>query len=401
MTTRHRNSKRIGVVLFLAAFWAVPAIALGTGSSSLVRVSGNHLVDANGAVLQLRGVNVSGLEFVAIQGWSAANPWGGGTGDPSPNWNKLKDWRINAVRIPLNEASWLGYKCAKVNGSLIDPDPGHNYQSSVIRAVADASAAGLYIILDLHWTAPGNFCPLAQNAMADNDNSIKFWTHVATEFKNLPNVMFELFNEPFFWWLSSGESSWEVMRNGGTITQYVTGDGSKYQVPYEWKAAGMQQMLDAVRATGAANVVLVGAPVWCQDLSNWVKYVPNDSLKQIAAVWHAYPNSETIGDAKATEPKLGKIAYRWAQSILDAGYPLLITEFGDRNAPGTVGAPFVSQLLPWADSAGASYLGWAWDVWQNSYNVLIKDRDGTPTDGYGRYVKAHFLCVADRKSDCP
>jgi aryl-phospho-beta-D-glucosidase BglC (GH1 family) len=374
---------------------------LGKDSPALVRVSGNHFVDGSGAVLQLRGVNVSGLEFVAVQGWSAVNPWGGGTGDPSPNWNNLKSWRINAVRIPLNEASWLGYKCTKASGDVIDPDPGHNYQATVARAVTDASAAGFYVILDLHWTAPGKFCPLAQNAMADSDNSIEFWTRLATAFKSRPNVMFELFNEPYFWWLSPGESSWGVLRNGGTVTQYVTGDGSRYKVSYPWRAAGMQQMLDAIRATGATNVVLIGAPSWCQDLSDWVKYAPNDPLKQIAAVWHAYPNSDKPGDVKAAEPKFGKIAFSWAQNILDAGYPLVITEFGDRNAPGTEGAPFVSQLLPWADRAGASYLGWTWDVWQNADNVLIKDRAGTPTDGYGRYVKAHLLCVADQKLDCP
>jgi endoglucanase len=158
--------------------------------------------------------------------------------------------------------------------------------------------------------------------------------------------------------------------------------------------------LDAVRATGAANVVLVGAPSWSQDLSRWVAYKPADPLKQLAAVWHAYPNSGVVGSADASVPKLGKDAYNWAASVLDAGVPLVITETGDHNAPGTEGAPFVSALLPWADKAGASYLGWTWDVWQNHDNILIKDKTGAPTAGYGRYFQQHLLCVANGTAGC-
>jgi hypothetical protein len=32
--------------------------------------------------------------------------------------------------------------------------------------------------------------------MADTDNSIAFWTQVATDYKTYPNVIFDLFNEP-------------------------------------------------------------------------------------------------------------------------------------------------------------------------------------------------------------
>jgi hypothetical protein len=73
---------------------------------------------------------------------------------------------------------------------------------------------------------------------------------------------------------------------------------------------------------------------------------------------------------------------------------VILTETGDRNAPGTVGAPFMSKLLPWADKAGVSYLGWTWDVWQNGDFVLIKDKSGTPSDGYGVYFKQHLGCVS-------
>ena len=376
----------------------ITAAAAATGSSSLsVRVSGDHFIDANNNTIQLRGVNLSGLEFVAVQGWDASDPWGG----VAPNFTAIKTWKSNTVRLPLNEASWLGYTCVDGTGASRDPDPGHNYQATVKKAVADATAAGLYVIIDLHWTAPKNFCPLAQNPMADTDNSLTFWTSIATTFKGYPNVLFELFNEPYLYWLTSGEVDWTVLMNGGTETAYVTGNGSSYTANYTWKVAGMQQMLDAVRATGATNVVLVAGTSWAQDLSLWAVNKPTDSAKQLAAVWHAYPNSGTVGDPQAALPKWGSIAYTWTASVLAAGYPVLTTEFGDHDAAGTVGAPFVSNLLPWADAHGVSYTGWTWDPWSDADNVLIKDSSGTPTDGYGVYTKAHYLCVAAGSSNCP
>jgi aryl-phospho-beta-D-glucosidase BglC (GH1 family) len=370
---------------------------VGANSTLSVRVQGDHLIDANGHVLQLRGVNASGLEFVAAQGWDAADPWGGG----APNWSAIQDWKANAVRLPLNEASWLGYKCADGAGVLRDPDPGQNYKATVAKAVQQATAAGLYIILDLHWSAPRNYCPLAQNPMADADNSVGFWTSIASTYKNYPNVVFELFNEPYFYWLTSGESEWDVLMHGGTITQYVTGTPGHWQVAYSWKSAGMQQLLDAVRATGATNVVLVSGVSWAQDLSQWATNKPTDPLNQVAAVWHAYPSATTVGDPKSSLPLYGSVAYTWTQSVLTAGYPVVITEFGDHDAPGAVGSPFADKLLPWADQTSSSYLGWTWNAWGDDDDILIKDDAGTPTDGYGVYVKAHYMCIAAGNSNCP
>jgi hypothetical protein len=180
----------------------------------------------------------------------------------------------------------------------------------------------------------------------------------------------------------------------------VTGSSSQYTAQYTWQSAGMQQMLDAIRLTGASNVVLVGAPSWSQDLSQWVSYQPHDPLNQLAAVWHAYPNSGEVGSPDASVPKLGLQAYEWAESILHAGIPLVLTETGDHNAAGTGGSPFVSQALPWADEKGASYLGWSWNVWQDPDNVLIKDKAGTPTDGYGAYYQQHLLCMDKGTTSC-
>jgi len=386
-----------------------------------VSVQGNHFVNGNGNTIQLRGVNVSSLQGTPIQGWSPDNPWGGQTGDPTPNWNTIKGWAVNVVRIPLNDQSWLNLTCTEARTSNTkDADPGNNYQQTVIQSVQDATAAGLYVILDLHWSAPGNICALEQGQMADADHSITFWSQIATTFKTYPNVMFELFNEPFFDQGFSdyglGAKAWSHLMQGpngtnGSFNSFAaTGgiDQDGHQIvrhPFggSWTVAGMQSMLNAIRSAGATNVVLVGALQYDQILDGWLANRPNDSAGQLAAVWHAYPSFGAAWNSTAyTLPNNGEQAYSTAQNILNNGIPVIVTEFGDHDAPNTDFAPFVGRLLPRLDAMGISYLGWTWNTWQNPDNVLIKNAAGDPTAGYGVCVHNHYLVRAGQGStDCP
>jgi endoglucanase len=357
-----------------------------------VHVQGNHLVDGAGNALQLRGVNVSGLEFAAIQGWSANDPWGG----QAPNFAAIKAWKANVVRVPLNEASWLGRTCKDASTSLNrSADPGGNYVTTVTKAVNDATAAGFYVILDLHLSSPGTYCPMIQNAAADADNAGAFWTSVANSFKGYPNVLFELFNEPFVTQTShfSGDG-WQYLMKG-TGGSAFTGfgesslNGTWLDLTYSWNIASMQSMLNAVRNTGATNVVLVGGLYYSQALDGWFANHPIDSLNQIAAVWHAYPAfGTTFGTAAAAQPNFAPTIFTQAQGILDGGIPIIITELGDQCSDGTPNSPETTNMVTWADAHNVSVLGWTWDTWYSPgaacSDVLIKDAAGTPTDGYGK-----------------
>lgn len=397
------------LVATLAALWVAGATAAGSPPLA-ARIKDGRLVDARGAPLVLRGVNVSGLETYSIQGWAwnsdhtHYDPWGGA----HPKWSAIRDWRANAVRLPLNEASWLGLTIYDHDGKSRAADPGRNYRATIIAAVNEATAAGLYVILDLHWSGPkvpvpGQVAPVpqtpfeaggGQNPMADLDHSLGFWATLANTFRDNPAVLFDLYNEPYFWWIAPGQHEWELWRDGGTITQYVTG-AEPYQVSYAWQSAGMQAMLNAVRKTGATNVVIASGVNWAGNLSGWLAHRPEDPLHQLAAGWHAYPHKREL-----SIPASGTVQYAYALGLTSAGFPVIITETGEHNAPGTVGAPLMSELLPWADQHDISYLGWTWNVWQNPDNVLIRDADGTPTDGYGRQFRDHLRCVASGIAHC-
>jgi endoglucanase len=358
-----------------------------------VRVQGNHLIDASGNILQLRGVDVSGLEFAPIDGSPGPDGWGG----QKPNLPAIAAWKANALRIPLNEASYLGYTCYDPpNGTTHNPDPMGDYKQLVQQIVSDATALGWYVILDLHKNAPkgtvdGNLVEIApesatQNQMADSDNSLAFWTAIANDFKGYPNVIFDLFNEPYFdnvvapSGVSGANVAWTILHDGGTNTLFY---GANITFTQDWTSAGMQALVNAVRATGATNVVMSAGVSWAQDNSQWVQFAPTDPLKQLALSWHAYPMyGAAFGSSGYTNPGFTQ-GYAWAQDVLDAGYPIIIGETGDQSSNGTTTAPFLAVLLPWADQRNVSVIGWSWNAWGSSDDDLIKDANGTPTDGEG------------------
>lgn len=375
-----------------------------------------HLVDGVGAPLTLQGVNLSGLEYAPIQGYGGTLEWGGqlGTSSGVPDFSAMASWKINTIRIPLNEASWRGGTCVDVLGAQgpvggsVNVDPSGQYHTAVTNAINAATAAGFFVILDLHWTAPSNFCPLDQNIMADSVNSVAFWKSVSATYKSYPNVIFELFNEPY----SLTDTQ---LRDGAAVSIYSAQgpNGAQYQAySYNYQTAGWNQLIQAVRGTGASNLILAGTTDFSGDISQWLANKPTDVApagyagawtSQVGAAIHPYPTwGASWGTAAYNVPKDGGDAvFGWLSSIIAAGFPVVATEYGDHSAPGTVGAPNVSHLLPNLDAIGASYIGWVWDP-LGAYDFdLAKDASGTPTDGFGAYTKSHYVCRASGASNCP
>ena len=89
----------------LALLGAASSLA---GSGLSVHVSGNQLVDGNGNTLRLLGVNRSSFEYACAQGWGLNE----GPTDAAAI-AAMTAWRIDVVRIPLNEACWLGLPSVK------------------------------------------------------------------------------------------------------------------------------------------------------------------------------------------------------------------------------------------------------------------------------------------------
>jgi hypothetical protein len=318
----------------------------------------------------LHGANVSGTEFTCAQNWTD-DPYGGQPLGAKSTFDAVAAWHQNVVRVPLNEDCWLNINGVQVGGAV--------YQNAIKAEVAAAHAAGLYVILDLHWTAPGTQRALSQNPMTDMDHSLSFWSGVAGAYRADPAVLFDAFNEPYDYWGTGGGDQWSRWLNGGTQTQYVTG-GNPYTITANWQTTGMQRIVDTIRGAGAPQPIIVNGLDWSNDLSGWLSHRPTDPSNQIIAGWHSYPQQGCSPQAC------------WNSTIapITAQVPVLVGETGDSSA-GT--QTYLPTFLPWADSHGVSYLAWTWNPWQDGANVLVKDWNGTPTTGEGAFWKAHLASL--------
>jgi len=318
-----------------------------------VHVQGNQLVDSAGRVVQLRGVNRSGTEYACAQGWGFFD----GPSD-SASVAAIVSWRANAVRVPLNETCWLAINGVKPAYS------GANYARAISDYVALLNRAGLVVILELHWSAPDTVVALRQAPMPDRDHTPQFWREVAAAYGNNNRVIFDLFNEPFPDNNADTPEAWRCWRDGGTCR------GMSFQ------AAGMQELVSAVRGAGATNVIMLGGVQYSATLSNWLASKPSDPLNNLAASWHIYNFSWCAAPA-CWDGNAAPVAQQ---------VPLVLGELGQNDH----GSAFITALMDWMDArqGGAGYLGWSWDVWGDPLD-LITSYDGTPT-AYGQTFKTRF-----------
>jgi endoglucanase len=329
-----------------------------------LHVSGNRLVDAHGRPVVLHGVNRSGTEFLCVQGHGIFD---GPDGQASIS--AMKAWGINAVRIPLNEACWNG-------DPYVNPAyAGANYRSAIKAYVGLLNANGMVAILDLHWTngaytGPTSQCASAEavclKPMPDAAQAIPFWASVATTFKGNNAVIFDLFNEPYPERATRSEAGgWRCWLDGGSCP------GIGYRV------AGMQSMVNAVRSTGARNVILLGGLAYGNDLTGWLSHEPSDPDHDLAASWHSYSFNRCSNVSC------------WASEVapVAAQVPLVAGEIGENDCA----SGYIDTLMSWLDSESASYLAWAWNADFNCATgpSLITSYAGTPT-AYGAGFRSHL-----------
>jgi hypothetical protein len=261
-----------------------------------------------------------------------------GVARPSLEWNPVGEhiaasdfalmagWKANVVRLAMNQEYWLTNTA---------------YPATIDQAIQWAKAAGLDVILDLHWSDKGQLNTAAgQQIMADT-NSVTFWTQVATKYKTDGRVMFELYNEPH-------DVSWDIWRNGGSAGGF--------------QVAGMQQLYDTVRGAGADNLVIIGGLDWAYDLSG----VPANRITGYNIVYATHPYAFFSTKQPAN----------WDSGFgfLAATDPVIVTEFGTNDCSTS----YYSSLVTYADQHKISWTAWAWYVGGCGFPSVISDWNGTP-----------------------
>lgn len=331
-----------------AAGWAAVAVA-----KPWIGVRGNRLVDGRGRTVRLLGVNRSGTEYACQQGYGFFD----GPSDAA-SVRVMKSWQINAVRVPLNETCWLG-----ING-VAPALSGPSYRQAIRDWVGLLERAGLYVILDLHLAAPGGFQATGIIPMADADHAPEFWRGVAAEYREDRAVLFDLYNEPH-------DVNWGCWEWGCQLHDGHVGD---------YRAAGMAELVAAVRSTGARQPLLLGGLAYSRRLDRWLGHLPPDPDHAEVASNHTYDFAACYRRCRADLERIAAV------------HPVVTGEMGE----GDCRHAYIDSYMDWADRHGVSYLAWTWDAhggWTcRGGPSLIRDYDGTPT-GYGIGYREHLRAL--------
>lgn len=334
------------VAILLAVALTSPSKAVGLW----IGVEGNHLVDREGEPVRLLGVNRPGTEYQCVEGGQFFE----GPSDRA-SIEAMKSWDINAVRVPLNESCWLG-----ING--VSSELGGSAYRAAIRAyVHRLEAAGLYVILELQWAAPGEQAATGIIPMPDADHAPEFWRSLAREYRNDRAVLFDLYNEPH-------DVSWECWELGCDVNDEWFGG---------YRAVGMRELVEVVRSTGARQPLLLAGINWASDPSGWLAHRPTDPAHALVAANHTYDFHPCY---KLCRAALTQIAKR---------FPVVTGELGESDCRHT----YIDPYMRWADRHGISYLGWGWflapDLTCEGGPTLITDYTGTPTP-FGAGFRNHL-----------
>lgn len=260
---------------FSAAVDAVPKKVGPVSYYGAIHTSGGKLIGAkNNQEAMLRGMSLF---------------WSDATGLPYYKKDVIS-WAVDNLKMDVFRFA-MGITCysstqQKSNGCVDSADSLFNgysyatapesYMSIVDRMVEAAVENDVYIILDWH----------SHRAEHEKTMAKTFFSAVSKKYANIPNVIYEVYNEP-------------VNTGWGTIQSYAS------------------DIIGEIRKN-TENLALVGTPSWSQ-LTNY----GGVSGTNIGYVFHFYAGSHTVGSfgSRITQAK-------------SSGSPVFITEWGTVNADG-------------------------------------------------------------------
>lgn len=298
-----------GLLMSAQSFGATPVETHGA-----LRVSGTHIVGS----VDSQPVQVAGMSLY----WTA---WGG-----EKFYNRqVVDYLVRDFRITLIRPA-MGVAPSGVDGYLAQPDIQAGYVNTIVNA---AIADGIYVIVDWH----------DHDANKHVDKAKTFFSQMAQTYKDTPNVIWEIWNEP-------------DMANG-------TGPGNADS----WNDVKQyaEQIIPVIRQY-SSNLIIVGTPTWSQD----VNVASADPLpdSNLAYTLHFYAG--THGDTLRMK----------ADTAISRGAALFITEFGLSLSSGNGGVfpDATTKWLDWADERGLSWANWSLSDKAESSAALV---GGAPVTG--------------------
>ena len=289
--TQHNNVGILRSMIIILVFAVSAVSTVFPQDSSIVercgrlQVKGNKISDQYGRFVELHGMCLY---------WSQ---WKGQFYNESCVQWLVDDWKCTVVRASMGVESG-GYL---TNSST---------EKAKVTAVIDACVkAGVYVIVDWH----------DHYAQRHRENAITFFEEIAQEYGDTPNLIYEIYNEPW------GAVSWK--------------DSVK---PYA------DSVVKYIRKIDPDNLILVGSPNWSQDVDVAAQNPVLDT--NVAYTLHFYAATH-------------KQTYRnKAAAALSKGAALFVSEFGTVTSSGN-GTIDSAETNIWLKFLKDNKISWAnWSV---------------------------------------
>nr|ABY52965.1 GHF5 endoglucanase [Ditylenchus africanus] len=239
-------------------------------------------------------------------------------------WSQWMDKYYNADTIQALKCSWntnvvRAAMAVDQGGYLTNASAQLNNVNNVVQAAINQ---GIYVIIDWH--------------VSDNYQSqaVDFFTQMAQKYAGVPNVLYETFNEPL-------QVSWT-----GNLVPYHTA------------------VINAIRKYDKNNVIILGTPTWSQDV-DVASQNPITGQTNIMYTLHFYAGTHK------------QDLRNKAQTALNNGLPIFVTEYGTVNADGNGGVDTASTQAWWdfLEQNQISYANWAIEDKSEGAAALVP---GTP-----------------------
>ena len=234
------------------------------GSVPWLRTQGKWLVNEKGQQVKLRGVSLCNYH----------EKYGGYAKRISEVTDRQNGWYANVVRLPAYPGAIKRHGLENFVETYLDP------------AIEKCVKKGIYCIIDYHpvdrnWDAPNN----KNHKLAED-----FWKYTAPKYKNVPNVMYEVYNEP-------------CRPRDRSVQEWL-----------KWKKLA-QPWVDLIRDRAPNNIIIVGSPA-CSSNPVHANTHPFQG-NNLVYTYHAYPTQRTL---RMMEKHIG--------ANKGDRVPLFLTEFG-------------------------------------------------------------------------
>ncbi|MDR2595102.1 MAG: cellulase family glycosylhydrolase [Fibromonadaceae bacterium] len=268
----------------------------------------------------------NGTESTPIQVKGPSLYWSDGSGAPFYNMETV-DWFVDNMQIGViraamgiryydNGSSQTVNKAGGVAGYYFNPDG----QKALMKKVIDAAIANdIYVIVDWH-------SHQAHNEASGTNNAKDFFVEMANAYKNVPNIIWEVYNEP-----TDQVSQDQVDSYANTI-------------------------VSALRSAGNTNLVIIGSPSWSTNPSGQAsKWGSKDN--NVAFAFHFYAGTHNFNNP-GSPPSAGGGSS--AQSAMSASNAVFASEWGTVNADGKGGVSDGSSnnWTSWMDDQKISNCMW-------------------------------------------